>query len=1402
MNIYDILKKYNLDFLALTETKINIKNAKFMAKEIGINEEYIIQGTIDNNKQNSTGVIVFIKKQIANNISDVQVQLGRIIKIDFEFSKYNKLSIISIYNKSGNCKQAREEQQTINQLVINMIKTSRRNQQQIIILGDFNLNYGKYEKLRNRNVRIDNQFNIFKYLENHDFIDAHKNLLDIDDQQLEERYSSFKNYATFSRIDYIWISGNLDNALINAKIIQNEYNDTDHKLLIVKLDRKELLPQSVLKKTKIPSYRIKYSYDKLTDEKKEQIRESAKAELNNRIEQFTPNNIEEKWNIYNHVISTVKKKGIEHTEIKVITEKPDEELKTSMVYKFYRFIVYLRRCVKKKRKLSLLKEKWKIIVKNLQKMLDSLDIGGDFYLTSYNFSKLLYMIYIKKAEELFKFDKKRMIDNVMEREFKKIHIDRVITKDEEGDDILITDENEIKKIVAEHFQNCAGSINRIKEIPQDWIDEYQPKDEISSSIYDSVLKPISIEELLETAKMLPGEKATGLTGIPRSIIFPGCAYMDDTGFIANNKRNLEKILEIADSFYRLNDIKINKQKSELLLRKNINKKNPLDKKVRIIFGLDTIEVEPTTRDQSSRFLGVWINAYNDNKHVKQQIKNEIKAIIKNLSSKKGITDKMMIYLFNALIISIVEYRSQLYVIEDVSLDKLMAPFRMFIKNKLKFAKTASNAILETNFIYNLNNFVANQKQAKITNFTLQINDKGVLGMIMKIRFMDLQRQLLLENHPLYIIDDKVLQIIKRINKKKYIGHFIVNNIKLMIENNFNILKNDKILSDFSIEGGPTALRDILSIEVYTANFKFFKDNNIIFLDQITTLDNRYILSIEELESRSFIKLNKKKKLQKYTKFYHEIIEEMTYSKATYSIKSEKLANMVELDDDICNMKGTILITAETKPNKGATIISKLSRGVYQNRIVFGKIVELDLDNKLAFSNHFENISMEKEKNLVLKKCGGCEIGIQNASIFKDKAKTKCLIIERMDNTFLISANRWNGHNHNKALGNNTYFYEDGSVRNQGTENINSIFGVMIYDENNNLIDKYFSTIEQWITSIKAETMAFFTALLMIPPGKKCTVYTDCQNIVNNFNLLTSDIVVTTTRDILKFSNNNAIWFNIKELLEDQTLDVKIVKVNAHSDDVLHNQVDKEIKDSYELDYSLTNTLVIYNAEQYKFPLVWNGHLIEMNIRHFVRLITRIEGLEKFLNLNRNKRYRFLDKCIDKLRMLLIEKGVKNITTEEIINLDVFGNRFTNEKFNFVDLIKGIFPSQLYEFILGKLGGNQKNNAIDIGTCLLQYIFEETKKQVWEPRCNLLAQLEKNYEITKQDKRKQDSLFLEEKKEEITNRPNCFDRRYRFLEGVREYILFGKEILGFTVVVNRWSFAIFILLFYFNFGYRW
>jgi hypothetical protein len=79
---------------------------------------------------------------------------------------------------------------------------------------------------------------------------------------------------------------------------------------------------------------------------------------------------------------------------------------------------------------------------------------------------------------------------------------------------------------------------------------------------------------------------------------------------------------------------------------------------------------------------------------------------------------------------------------------MMVPYRKMLKNKSKFAKTAPNSIIENSLIYNIHSIWANQIQAKITNFFIQLNDKGTLGKIMDIRLLDLQSKLWINHSPL------------------------------------------------------------------------------------------------------------------------------------------------------------------------------------------------------------------------------------------------------------------------------------------------------------------------------------------------------------------------------------------------------------------------------------------------------------------------------------------------------------------------------------------------------------------------------------------------------------------------------------------------------------------------------
>ncbi|PKB96642.1 hypothetical protein RhiirA5_434500 [Rhizophagus irregularis] len=148
----------------------------------------------------------------------------------------------------------------------------------------------------------------------------------------------------------------------------------------------------------------------------------------------------------------------------------------------------------------------------------------------------------------------------------------------------------------------------------------------------------------------------------KSIIFPGKAYIDDTTLLAKDQYQLETMLNIANEFYNLNDIKINKDKFELLLKK-IDKSFNYSNSLMIRFESEYINIKP-----------------------KNPTKSEVKKLIENIKHKR-ITDKQLQYVFNALIIPTIEYHAQ----------------------------QMSTATINHNLIYNIKDIADNQLQAKGTN---------------------------------------------------------------------------------------------------------------------------------------------------------------------------------------------------------------------------------------------------------------------------------------------------------------------------------------------------------------------------------------------------------------------------------------------------------------------------------------------------------------------------------------------------------------------------------------------------------------------------------------------------------------------------------------------------------------
>src|SRR3989337_496942 len=172
-------------------------------------------------------------------------------------------------------------------------------------------------------------------------------------------------------------------------------------------------------------------------------------------------------------------------------------------------------------------------------------------------------------------------------------------------------------------------------------------------------------------------------------------------------------------------------------------------------------------------------------------------------------------------------------------------------------KNTPNAILKNNFIYNFRDLYENQIQAKYTSLVAMLNDNSIVGKSTHLRLLKLQTSRWLPKNPLICWPSNT-----PISNKDHIADLL----SAISTYNLNFQLEPQRIN--AIEGGSIPLINVLDRVSYKNAISSLRFNNILYLDQITSLEGDFLL--QWIDTRLYIKLTSIK-IPKWFKILESIV---------------------------------------------------------------------------------------------------------------------------------------------------------------------------------------------------------------------------------------------------------------------------------------------------------------------------------------------------------------------------------------------------------------------------------------------------------------------------------------------------------------------------------------------------
>ncbi|RHZ73014.1 hypothetical protein Glove_235g11 [Diversispora epigaea] len=424
------------DIIGLTETKIKPRQEKVVSRNLkrvlGPDNNSIYESFWSLSEQSQdAGIGIMIKETLAKHVFKIEKMEGYALGVEFAFKNSIKLNVLVIYYLAG--QQKRTLRLKLTQWVLKRIHNGLDPNYFQLIIGDFNavvnpsIDRSRINLTQHRGSMAETT--MLRHLQNYNCIDSFRAC---NNRQVGFTWFCRGDSHIKSRIDMIWISSNLLEALEDTKVKNKELEArSDHKCIITMSEQVDRRNIYVAKNVKEKAW---VKFGEMVDNRLD------KSNFSNR------RTVEKQWNIIKETIFEAASKTIPKKRVVSNKKGADQFISPNDI-------------------------SYRLMNGNLR---------GNSLECKFGRNEVLVAGHKKKISHFSKDlqVKKRIINNMLSRNKRTIISDSVIIN-EHGNSTLVSDPEEVKSHITSSFEKWIRKREiTIDELNEFWYNVFKPKNKI------------------------------------------------------------------------------------------------------------------------------------------------------------------------------------------------------------------------------------------------------------------------------------------------------------------------------------------------------------------------------------------------------------------------------------------------------------------------------------------------------------------------------------------------------------------------------------------------------------------------------------------------------------------------------------------------------------------------------------------------------------------------------------------------------------------------------------------------------------------------------------------------------------------------------------------------------------